>query len=468
MKFLVRGTEIEIDDIYTSYSPLLSTMKSTTVNVEKEGDIPILDVDLDNFYQYIQFLKGEQFHMDSDIEELFDYMGHSNKMRYPTDYWKIKLQDNWIRDRFYELELYNDPYYGFMKLPTMRDCHIPLLDNMYIAGGYAMYLAGYTDTYKDVDIFFTDKNQLIPFLKSIKKNASNYVLRSNTLSFYLGIPSAGCHFDCQLIFRLYTSPSEIVHGFDLDCVGILYDRKNLWCTRRAFYSLENKINWFDPSRSSPSYAYRLSKYALRGFNVGLPLFDESKIQDKKVQDIFNKIYSLFEYHIDQSGIIDNGEIPCEVAIEKFQNKLMSSNTTHFIKEELYKFVDDIFDKKLRYTLSPGQMTRYLIGLIGNQDPLHKSGRYTNAIVKEMLSFIPKDPVSQLILSTKYKYFTCMWKISDYNPEKKQYDNHLDYRDVRKIQIQWKEQNPMEQVSSTFYPTPIQDLKEWYKTSPLYK
>lgn len=35
-------------------------------------------------------------------------------------------------------------------------------------------------------------------------------------------------------------------------------------------------------------------------------------------------------------------------------------------------------------------------------------------------------------------------------------------------IQWKEQDPMTQVTGTFSPEPIADIKEWYKASPLYQ
>jgi len=33
-------------------------------------------------------------------------------------------------------------------------------------------------------------------------------------------------------------------------------------------------------------------------------------------------------------------------------------------------------------------------------------------------------------------------------------------------LRWKSQNPMEQVSSTCNPTPIENIREWYRTSPL--
>jgi hypothetical protein len=48
------------------------------------------------------------------------------------------------------------------------------------------------------------------------------------------------------ILRLYNSPTEVVHGFDLDCVGILYDpffenedgtKGAIFATKRCMYSI---------------------------------------------------------------------------------------------------------------------------------------------------------------------------------------------------------------------------------------
>jgi len=87
------------------------------MSVEKVEDRIVLDVDPYDFDQYLFFLQGKKFRMSKDTETLFDFMGHYNKMEYPTYYWAIKLRDNWIRDNMYKFELYKDPYYGLVEVP---------------------------------------------------------------------------------------------------------------------------------------------------------------------------------------------------------------------------------------------------------------------------------------------------------------------------------------------------------------
>lgn len=80
----------------------------------------------------------------------------------------------------------------------------------------------------------------------------------------------------------------MVHGFDLDCCGILWDGSYeykdykvpaLWATERAIYANKHKVNWFDPERASPSYAYRL-----RGYEIMLPMFDKDIVDQGSVPD----------------------------------------------------------------------------------------------------------------------------------------------------------------------------------------
>jgi hypothetical protein len=86
--------------------------------------------------------------------------------------------------------------------------------------------------------------------------------------------------------------------------------------------------------------------------------------------------------------------------------------------------------------------------------------------------MPRDPASILILATYFSFYACVPPVSDYDdtnrkekrlPIKKNKHNYI----FDPIKIMWIEQDPMHQVSSTIYPTPIDDLEQWYKSSPLY-
>ena len=474
MYFKVRDRVFTIDDEYVKYSPYLSTLISTDVNVDTEDSIPIIDADPEHFNEYAKFLQGSDFHMDEEIEALFDYMGHSNKMGYPLDYWRVKLQDNWIRDNFYRLELWVDPYYGLIEIPIVRKLPIPLhpmfvessdSTRIYAAGGVCLYMAGYTSDFSDVDLFTTSKSEATKYL-SFPDNV-RYRYSKNCISFWghdIGIQVSNDHGTdtlsrkkFQFILRLYKSPSEIVHGFDVDCCGILYDGHCLWATKRALYAIQNKVNWFDPSRSSPSYAYRLSKYSIRGFKISLPHFDESLIRYDKIDDMLKRIEKRYFSITPNYESVDIGDINIQDPYNTLMRlaKILKSKKTIKVNDLVTRL--DLENNLRKSTSRYGTMIRYIIG-----------------DCKSVKDIVPKDPVSILILSKLYSLHTAYWSRSDYDSSVISYDvlNVYGSHPIRKLlpRLQWKEQNPMEQISSTFYPDPIgseeYQLKEWYLTSPL--
>lgn len=86
----------------------------------------------------------------------------------------------------------------------------------------------------------------------------------NALSFNQG------EHEVQFILRLYRTPSEILHGFDVDCCAMGYDGEHLWMTQRCLSALVHGYNTFSFDRLSPSYEWRLVKYSTRGMPVKVP------------------------------------------------------------------------------------------------------------------------------------------------------------------------------------------------------
>ncbi|KAH7108180.1 ankyrin [Auriculariales sp. MPI-PUGE-AT-0066] len=74
----------------------------------------------------------------------------------------------------------------------------------------------------------------------------------------------------QIVLRLYSSPAEILAGFDVDCACLAFDGSRLWASPRALAALIRQCNTIDITRRSPSYEVRLTKYARRGFEVQVP------------------------------------------------------------------------------------------------------------------------------------------------------------------------------------------------------
>ncbi|KDQ28734.1 hypothetical protein PLEOSDRAFT_49989 [Pleurotus ostreatus PC15] len=86
----------------------------------------------------------------------------------------------------------------------------------------------------------------------------------------------------QIVLRLYSSPAEILAGFDIDAPCVAYDGQTLWANPRSVIAMMRQSNTVDMTRRSPSYEVRLCKYAARGFEVYVPTL--------KRQDIDPTIY----------------------------------------------------------------------------------------------------------------------------------------------------------------------------------
>ncbi|KAK0492741.1 ankyrin repeat protein [Armillaria luteobubalina] len=71
----------------------------------------------------------------------------------------------------------------------------------------------------------------------------------------------------QIVLRLYTSPSEILTGFDIDAPCCAYDGEHVWANPRAIVAMMRQCNTVDMTRRSPSYEVRLAKYSSRAFEV---------------------------------------------------------------------------------------------------------------------------------------------------------------------------------------------------------
>lgn len=105
----------------------------------------------------------------------------------------------------------------------------------------------------------------------------------NAVSFRCGLKR-----EYQAILRLYRTPSEILHGFDVDSCCLGWDGQRIWMTQRALYSICNGLNTVNFDRLSPSYERRLAKYGTRGMAIQVPNFTRDRIDrvalEQKYQD----------------------------------------------------------------------------------------------------------------------------------------------------------------------------------------
>eukprot|EP00708_Paratrimastix_pyriformis_P002063 GAFH01000801.1.p1 GENE.GAFH01000801.1~~GAFH01000801.1.p1 ORF type:complete len:916 (-),score=370.20 GAFH01000801.1:143-2854(-) len=81
----------------------------------------------------------------------------------------------------------------------------------------------------------------------------------------------------QVILRLYQSPSEVLYGFDIDCVSVLYDGQDVWAMPRALRAIQTHCNLFDLGRVNITFNQRIVKYARRGFALAVPGFTWERV-----------------------------------------------------------------------------------------------------------------------------------------------------------------------------------------------
>ena len=97
----------------------------------------------------------------------------------------------------------------------------------------------------------------------------------------------------QIVLRLYQSPSEVLHGFDIDPACLAYNGSTLWALPRAIESLKHGAILLNPLHAwpnEPTYELRLSKYAGRGFAVVVPGLQWHLVRHRLVTD--NALASL--------------------------------------------------------------------------------------------------------------------------------------------------------------------------------
>jgi len=81
----------------------------------------------------------------------------------------------------------------------------------------------------------------------------------------------------QIVLRIYSSPAEVLMGFDIDCCTVAYTGSRVLLLPRARHALTTRHNVLDLSRRSLTYELRLDKYGRRGFGLLLPGVDLARV-----------------------------------------------------------------------------------------------------------------------------------------------------------------------------------------------
>lgn len=188
------------------------------------------------------------------------------------------------------------PWYPFQRLRSFADA-LALKSTpekgVLLAGGALVSYCLSQQPPKDYDLFlygYTEPEALQVIDKFIKlpKTSSFFTGYKNYRTIHRNKYTITCG-DIQFILRLYKSPAEILHGFDIDCCRVGYDGEKVWMTQSALWAWQNRMNVVDFSRMSPSYDYRMGKYANRGFDIRVPFFDVRRAKLYLVPEISARI-----------------------------------------------------------------------------------------------------------------------------------------------------------------------------------
>ncbi|KAI9433859.1 hypothetical protein H4582DRAFT_1856238 [Lactarius indigo] len=96
----------------------------------------------------------------------------------------------------------------------------------------------------------------------------------------------------QIVLRLYSSPAEVLTGFDIDAPCCAYDGDRVWANPRAIVAMMRQANTVDMTRRSPSYEVRLAKYSSRGFEVYVPGLKRDEIDPTIYERAVGRVQGL--------------------------------------------------------------------------------------------------------------------------------------------------------------------------------
>lgn len=302
-------------------------------------------------------------------------------------------------------------------------------DHIFIAGGFVgntiMELP-----INDVDMFIYDLDEndanllvfdtiniIINNIKKKKKRRSivKYEITNSKNSITIVLSN---NMKIQIVLRLYSSKSEILHGFDLGSSAIGFDGKKVYLTSLGKFSYEFGCNIVDLTRRSTTYEERLIKYLNRGFSIIMPDFN---------MDAINKSHVL--YNIDT--LIDLPYLKIVVKNVSYNKLDFVLNITKFNK------VVDYYDLNIRQKI-----------------------RIDDNLVTSFKTFMSTDQNTYVVNTNKK--VDVISKIIDYKRESQSNKSNVNRFICNNFvaRPKWLTKNPGTQLSGSFNPI-IERADLWY-------
>ncbi len=270
----------------------------------------------------------------------------------------------------------------------------------------------------------------------------------------------------QIIFRLYKSVSEILHGFDIGSSAVGYDGNDVYFTSLSKFSYEKRCNVIDTTRRSTTYENRLIKYFQRGFEIILIGLDLSKVPMHNINyyDDYHEFLDLPYFAFTFRNIVGN-----KLLLSRFYKKkgcdfvsdydsdidgkyqLFYSNLSKLLKKDsnltfetdsindIFNITKNVFSiDKIRYHYS-GVLNK----IVGK-----------NFSVSMVETYLPMFTVDEIFASRK-DVDKCENMVSLQIGAIVKQLNDLDFNSIK-----WRTDNPGSQLTSSFNPI-FEDQSTWY-------
>ncbi|MEX0597980.1 MAG: hypothetical protein WD512_15935 [Candidatus Paceibacterota bacterium] len=154
--------------------------------------------------------------------------------------------------------------------------------------------------------------------------------------------------EIQLIFRLYASKSEILHGFDLGSCAVGFDGTQLYFTSLSKFAFEYGLNIIDTTRRSTSYEWRLSKYMKRGFNIVIPQLDMVEICKNNVSHRRERNNNLY-FHLSEGAKLIGFPFMWLIVLPSANTKWRKNTIAGYV---MPRYTSDYFIQKSDYQKTP--------------------------------------------------------------------------------------------------------------------
>lgn len=219
-------------------------------------------------------------------------------------------------------------------------------EHVFVAGG-CIFGTVFDSLYKDIDLFIhsTDEERAKDIIKYIAKEDGNNILNIMRTKNAITIRNYS-YKEIQVILRLYRTPSEIIHSFDIDgcCMG--YDGKDIYLTQRCLYSLLKGYNTVNLDLLSPSYTRRLIKYTQKGMKIFDYQFNRDNVKEFKNSDFPSLYIDMISKSIPRSEFhLKSNLIKLE---HKYIYSLQGLNYLLYVEELIYRSGSKGYDTFLRY------------------------------------------------------------------------------------------------------------------------